>query len=117
MAAWTSANLQHRWEAHIDGPKDDKDDITALQKFLAATISIVYHDFRQFHRLRYLSQHSIFSVHFSYRHSEILNFTIMIQPKISIHNRFPVYKYAWMILRNILFLYLFPYIQYNESNM
>ena len=46
-SAHTSANLDHHWEADIDDPKDDKDDITAFRKFLVATLSIVYHDFRQ----------------------------------------------------------------------
>ena len=31
-SAHTSANLDHHWEADIDGPKDDKDDITAFRK-------------------------------------------------------------------------------------
>ena len=47
MSAQTFANLDHHWEADTDGPKDDKDDITAFRKFLVATLSIVYHDFQQ----------------------------------------------------------------------
>ena len=46
-SAHTSANLDHHWEADIDGPKDDKDDTTAFRKFSVATLSIVYHDSRQ----------------------------------------------------------------------
>ena len=47
MSAQRSANLDHHWGADTDGPKDDKDDIIAFRKFLIATLSFVYHDFRQ----------------------------------------------------------------------
>ena len=35
MSAQTSTNLDHHWEANTNGPKDDKNDITAFRKMLS----------------------------------------------------------------------------------